>query len=392
MEHKYRKKNRVICPGELGITVIGVISTLAALGVLLCLLLGTGETRAAAGNSAGNLQIMDRFNMVIGNAVSDSLDGVLNLRKTYWLSEDALKAPKPDPACAGSTQNPKSLEGLVKDAQERLGIQEMLFSTDVEIFPGSEIRYYLDDTIFSISWQQRVDYCVYSMTEVRIAHPSQFRRFLAGGEFGSGVLYTTTEMANSVNAVSAASGDYYAYRPCGVTVFNGEVCRDISGGEYMDNCFIDDQGDMHFVKRTEMLTTEQVEQYVKDNNIRFSLSFGPILIVDGEVVMRGDYALGEVTRNFSRAAICQQGPLHYVMAMANTAPRLTSIPTMEQFADDLKDLGIEKAYALDGGQTATMIANGKVFNNIDYGTERLISDIIYFATAIPDGEKQEAEK
>ena len=48
-------------------------------------------------------------------------------------------------------------------------------------------------------------------------------------------------------------------------------------------------------------------------------------------------------------------------------------------------LGITKAFALDGGQTATIIANDKLINRPTYGTQRQISDIIYFATALPDG-------
>ena len=48
--------------------------------------------------------------------------------------------------------------------------------------------------------------------------------------------------------------------------------------------------------------------------------------------------------------------------------------------------GITKAFALDGGQTATIIANDRLINRPTYGTQRMISDIIYFATALPDGE------
>ena len=45
------------------------------------------------------------------------------------------------------------------------------------------------------------------------------------------------------------------------------------------------------------------------------------------------------------------------------------------------------AYALDGGQTATMIFDGSPFNRVDWDSERTMSDIVYFATAIDSGKE-----
>ena len=57
---------------------------------------------------------------------------------------------------------------------------------------------------------------------------------------------------------------------------------------------------------------------------------------------------------------------------------------MTQFATYLKELGVDKAYALDGGQTSTIVTGNKLINPVDYGGERETSDIIYFATAVPE--------
>ena len=46
-------------------------------------------------------------------------------------------------------------------------------------------------------------------------------------------------------------------------------------------------------------------------------------------------------------------------------------------------MGIPKAYALDGGQTAAIAMNHQLMNKVSYGSQRKISDIIYFATALP---------
>ena len=46
---------------------------------------------------------------------------------------------------------------------------------------------------------------------------------------------------------------------------------------------------------------------------------------------------------------------------------------------------MDKAYTLDGGQTAEIVMMGGPVNYVDYNNERLVSDIIYFATALPGG-------
>ena len=59
---------------------------------------------------------------------------------------------------------------------------------------------------------------------------------------------------------------------------------------------------------------------------------------------------------------------------------------MKEFAQTISTFGCDKAYALDGGQTTVITMEGKTINSVDYGYQRHISDIIYFATALPDGE------
>jgi exopolysaccharide biosynthesis protein len=58
---------------------------------------------------------------------------------------------------------------------------------------------------------------------------------------------------------------------------------------------------------------------------------------------------------------------------------------MRDFADNMIEFGCQKAYALDGDQTGTIVTNDKLINRPDYGTQRTVSDMIYFATAVPDG-------
>lgn len=96
------------------------------------------------------------------------------------------------------------------------------------------------------------------------------------------------------------------------------------------------------------------------------------------------YSVGEIRGTLSRAALCQMGKLHYVTVSVNMEPYAVNMPTLKQFATRLQELGIPKAYSLDGGQTATIVMNNTLINSVDYGDQRDISDIIYFATAMPE--------
>jgi exopolysaccharide biosynthesis protein len=60
--------------------------------------------------------------------------------------------------------------------------------------------------------------------------------------------------------------------------------------------------------------------------------------------------------------------------------------TMRTFSKYVAETGCLQAYALDGGQTTTIVLNNEVVNHVNYGSERKISDIIYFTTAIPQKE------
>lgn len=305
------------------------------------------------------------------------------VKKVFWLKDEDLVAPEPDQSKFGQTDDPSSLQWLLDEAAELLEGQELYFSLDTQIISGTEVQYYLDDTILAITWKEMHDYSVYTFSEVKIAHASQFRRFLAGGEYGSEKQFITTEMAASVNAVVASSGDFYRFRDFGAVVYEGEVRR--VRGDLTDTCLIDENGDLHFFRKGEVMDVETAQAYVDEHNIRFSLVFGPVLIEDGVGCVPSRYLLGEIDENYARAGLCQMDKLHYLLVTANTEGAYQHVPTLHQFAATLETTGCDKAYALDGGQTAAIVMNDQLINRVVYGYQRKISDIIYFATAIPDG-------
>ena len=202
-------------PGS-NLQVLRAITTAA--GVFFCVvllavfcynfILSSGTKETVSQEKAADVTIMDKYDMFVTNAIADALDGVLSIEKVYWLSDNDLVAPEPNPAGYGDVSSYEELLPVLKMAEELIDGQPLAITPDRPIWEGDSIHYYYDETILVITWKEVVDECVYTVAEVKVAHPSQFRRFLAGGEFGSDKQYVTTEMAASVNAGLASSGDF----------------------------------------------------------------------------------------------------------------------------------------------------------------------------------------
>lgn len=329
------------------------------------------------------LSVMENYHEGIEGRFDRMIFGDSAARKDYRIPDTALSAPVPDQTCFGEADSPAELEWLVNMAADLLDGQKLYFNTDIELYPFSNVRYYLDDSILAITWQESVLQTTFTYSEIKLLHPSQFRRFLSGGAYGSGILSLTTEMAQTVNAVVATSADYYAYRRPGITVTNGVVNKAVPG--VSDTCFIDRNGDLILERDLPFDTEADVQEFVSAHDINFSLSFGPILVKDGAFVCPWGYNLGEVNDGYPRAALCQMGKLHYLVIMSNMGPLNYNQLEMRDFAKAVAATGCEQAYAMDGGQTATVVMNNELINQVNYGSQRLISDIIYFATAIDTG-------
>ena len=351
-------------------------------GILLLLLAVFFPADSRAAGEKIQPELSDKLDMYVHNSISNALDGIYPIEKVYRLSENELVAPEPDQSRFGSTADPQEMQKVLTAASEIFDGQEFRFTPETALMPGTELRYYLDETIVALTWQEVIQNTVYSFSEIRIAHPSQFRRMFTGDSFNSGIQNRSSDMAASVNAVVAISGDFYAFRSHGIIVYRGELYR--NAGQYIDTCFFDTNRNMHFVRAGELTREEDVRRYLEEKDILFSAAFGPVLVVDGAVSLPGYYPIGEVEDRYARCAIGQYGELHYLLATANTGGYYTNAPTIAELAAVMQAQGCDKAYTLDGGQTATLVMNDVRVNPVEYGSERNISDIIYFATALPN--------
>lgn len=367
--------------------LLGRIPGIAAAALAFSVLWGAVHWIGVPAHSAALDACGEPLSRSLEEALDGAMEGLRTSKPVYRIARRALAAPKPDPARFTQTEDPGKLD--LTAAEALLDGQALFFSPDLSLAPGTPVRCYLDDTILAITWKECMDGGVYTFSEIKIAHPSQFRRFLSGGEFGSDKLFVTTEMAQSVNAVVASSGDFYGYRQAGTLVYDGVVRRVDNG--LVDTCYIDKNGDLLFSSRFDQLDKAQSQEFVDQHEILFSLAFGPVLIDNSRVITPDSYAVGEINDHYPRSALCQLGKLHYLLAVVNGEEDQPEVPTIHRFAQNLLDRGVTKAYALDGGQTAVIAMDGQLINAVLYGQQRRISDIIYFATAIPDNPHKERE-
>ena len=241
---------------------------------------------------------------------------------------------------------------------------------------------YQDSTIEVQCWtEHRKKYNASAFfAEVKIKHPSQFRKQWSHGDYNSIKRQLPSTMFKNSNGVVGMSADFYKFRRYGVIVQYGMVLCDKRCGHPLDVLVVDYEGNFH------IWDDKELSNYISKNgadDIMLSFTFGPALVVDGKVtdINNGsryqNHSLGELNQIVGRAGIGQLGDLHYLFCTV-------SKPGMrcQDIADLMGEKGCINAYNFDGGQSGTLLFNGEVYNEIAYkGVERPMSDIIYFASA-----------
>lgn len=316
-----------------------------------------------------------------------ALEGLTTLRKTYRLAPGTL-APAPHADGYGFTHSSEDILQLFNQASLLLDGRTPVFSADTPYLPEEGIRYYYDESILALVWYQTITDSnnmptVVTISETFVSDPSQFRRKLSDDVFGAGAHKFPTDMALSVNAVLATSGDFYRFRAPGFCVYDGTLYR--LDAEKVDTCAIDRDGNLVFVPANTIQSEAEANTFIAENGVGFTLSFGPIMIENHEPVRNSFYWLGEANQPYPRCCIAQDGPLHYLVAVVK------GCLTVADYTDFMLTTGVERCYALDGGQTGTIVMEGTALNPTIYGfgngAQRIQSDIIYFASAIPDSER-----
>ena len=236
---------------------------------------------------------------------------------------------------------------------------------------------YYDNSIRVEMYQTRRENADFYVAHVKIKHASQLRTGLAES-LGSPTNKITT-MAKNFNAVLAINGDFYSDRKNILAIRQGETLINKPGSLY-DILLIDTNGDFHIVKRDNL---DMLDFYFSGALvINNAFSFGPALIIDGEKQeIPEKYSFAPFYKN-PRAAIGQLGELEYVCVVVNGRSDESEGVTMDALADFMAEIGCKQAFNLDGGNSATLVLGGDIYNGKSTANERSVSDIIYFATSV----------
>ena len=247
---------------------------------------------------------------------------------------------------------------------------------------------YRDDSLTVKCWQETIRISdkksvQVNFADVTVAHPSQLRTAFAGGSYDSPKREFPSVIAAAQHAVVATNADYYSYRAEGIVLRQNVLYRQKAYG--IDTLLIDDHGDFTVMTDTDVIREKRLEK----DRIRQVLSFGPVLVQNGKAVHRGANEKCVVCGSYvdnPRTAIGQLGTLRYLMCTVDGRSEQSSGCTTNELADIMAQKGCVTAYNLDGGQSSSMVFHDRLYNHVSNGGERRVSDIVYFATAVPEEE------
>lgn len=240
--------------------------------------------------------------------------------------------------------------------------------------------YTSDDTSISISKVTQGsgdDTVTYYVADVTIDDATQLRSAFADNQFGENITDLVSTIATDNDAVLAINGDYYGFRDSGIVIRNGVVYRDDPA---RTGLAIYTDGSMRVYDETSTTADELVADGVWQ-----TLSFGPALVTDGEVVSGIDDV--EIDTNVGNHSIQGEQPRtaigvidenHFVFVVVDGRETGYSRGvTMTELAEIMQGLGATEAYNLDGGGSSELWFNGEVINQPSNGGERATSDILY---------------
>ncbi len=237
---------------------------------------------------------------------------------------------------------------------------------------------YSDGNISIDLKEYTVSETVVHVAEVKTDSADYLKTAFAQNAYGRNVTATTSDTADSVNAILAINGDYYGAQEKGYVIRNGKLYRDtaVSGSE---DLVIYEDGSFEIVNEGEVTAEQLVERGAVQ-----TLSFGPALVESGEISVDADDEVGRAMASNPRTAIGIKEDGTYLFVVSDGRTEESEGLSLLQLGEFMQSLGAETAYNLDGGGSSTMVFNGTVVNTPTgggigngRGSERKVSDIVY---------------
>ena len=212
------------------------------------------------------------------------------------------------------------------------------------------------------------------VADVEVTDGTSILSAFANNTYGRNITDTTSDMAEENNAVLAINGDYYGARQSGYVIRNGVVYR--SQGSNGEDMVISKDGSLSFISESDT-TTDSLHQ----KQAWQVLSFGPVLVENGQVAVSENDEVGMAMASNPRTAIGTVAKNHYLFVVSDGRTSESAGLSLYELANFMKSLGATNVYNLDGGGSSTMVFQGEVVNNPTTNgnkiSERAVSDILY---------------
>lgn len=234
---------------------------------------------------------------------------------------------------------------------------------------------YEDDNItINLSTIKKYDTTIY-IADVVLNDSKYLKSAFANNSYGKNITATTSEIAKNNNAILAINGDYYGVQKSGYVLKNYKIYRNVSAGDKEDLVIYGD-GSFEIINESEVSLEELASKGAKE-----LLSFGPALIINGEIMVSENEEVGKAMASNPRTAIGIIDNNHYIFVVSDGRTEESVGLSLYELACVMKDYGVKTLYNLDGGGSSSMYFNGNLINKPTTNgrsiKEREVSDIVY---------------
>lgn len=279
----------------------------------------------------------------------------------------------------GRHGKPKSSSGSSSDSgSSENSSDSSASSTDSGISSAGTSDTYSDDKLSIKLKDYTVSGTAVHVAEVKADSASYLKTAFAQGSYGRNVTATTSDIAESVDAILAINGDYYGAQEKGYVIRNGKLYRSTASSGSEDLVIYKD-GSFEIINESEVTAEDLIAKGAVQ-----TLSFGPALVENGKVSVDSDDEVGRAMASNPRTAIGIKSDGTYVFVVSDGRTDESEGLSLLQLAEFMENLGAETAYNLDGGGSSTMVFKGNIVNTPTgggigngSGSERKVSDIVY---------------
>ncbi len=274
-----------------------------------------------------------------------------------------------------------SQELIVIDVNDTIQTSESEASdTDDNLVQASETT--VTDSTYSdanmtitISEYREYDTSIY-VADIVLSSAEYLSTAFANNTYGKNVKEATSTIADQVNAILAINGDFYGAHNEGYVIRNGVLYRESSSDDDQEDLVIYEDGTFEIISEGQVDADELLASGAGQ-----VLSFGPGLIMDGQIEVSAKDEVDKAKTSNPRTAIGVIDDLHYVMIVSDGRTDESEGLTLYELAQFMEELGVSQGYNLDGGGSSTMVFMGQVVNNPTSDgkriKERSVSDIVY---------------